>query len=68
MKSQELPSDAVEGEVAAEASPQDKEFQRLLSDLRGALGGLGRRAKVWLPPQQRKDFRIALVDKVCRRE
>ncbi|ORX39862.1 Foie gras liver health family 1-domain-containing protein [Kockovaella imperatae] len=59
------PEDAKETTVL-DSSPQDKDFKRLLEDLRGALSGMQQKGKVWLPVKERKDFRIILVDKNVR--
>lgn len=50
--------------IPPELDERDREFDTLLSDLRGALAPLGERSKVWIPEDQRKGFRIVLVDKV----
>jgi len=50
--------------ILPELDERDREFDKLLSDLRGALATLGERSKVWIPEDQRKGFRIVLVDKV----
>jgi hypothetical protein len=48
-----------------EQSEKDRDFEKLVSDLRGALEVKGGPGKVWLTEKERKDFRIMLVDKVC---
>lgn len=42
---------------------RDEEFDKLITDLRGGLTGLGGKGKMWLPYDRRKEFRIILVDK-----
>jgi hypothetical protein len=48
----------------AEKSESDLEFEQLTSNLRDALEIRGRPGKVWLPEEDRRHFRIQLVDKV----
>ena len=43
---------------------RDKDFEELVENLRGALGLLGGKGKVWLPQAEKNDFRIILVNKV----
>jgi hypothetical protein len=44
---------------------KDRDFDKLVSDLKGALEAKSGSGKVWIPESERKDFRIMLVDKVC---
>jgi hypothetical protein len=44
---------------------KDRDFDKLVSDLKGALEAKSGSGKVWIPEGERKDFRIMLVDKVC---
>jgi len=44
---------------------RDRDFDKLVSDLKGALEAKSGSGKVWIPEGERKDFRIMLVDKVC---
>jgi hypothetical protein len=48
-----------------EQSEKDRDFEKLVLDLRGALEVKGGPEKVWVTEKERKDFRIMLVDKVC---
>jgi len=48
-----------------ERDEQDRDFDKLVSDLKGALEAKSGSGKVWIPEGERKDFRIMLVDKVC---
>ena len=47
---------------------QDREFEDLVDNLRGALAPKGGRGKSWSGEAERKDFRIILVDKVSGAE
>jgi hypothetical protein len=58
---------APQGDKSEQQVEMDKDFEKLVSDLRGALEAKSEKAKVWLPGKERKDFRILLVDMVCRR-
>ncbi|WWD15882.1 hypothetical protein CI109_100306 [Kwoniella shandongensis] len=49
-----------------ELSGRDKEFEELVSNLRGALTPSAGKGKVWLGEKERRDFRIVLVDKGVR--
>jgi hypothetical protein len=51
-------------EDSAEQDQMDRDFEKLVTDLRGALEAKSGKSKVWLPEAERKDFRIMLVDKV----
>jgi hypothetical protein len=44
---------------------RDRDFEKLVADLKGALESKSGSGKVWIPESERKDFRIMLVDKVC---
>jgi len=48
-----------------EKDERDREFDKLVSDLKGALEAKSGSGKVWIPEGMRKDFRIMLVEKVC---
>ena len=48
-----------------EQDEKDRDFDKLVSDLRGALEAKSGSGRVWIPEAERKDFRIMLVDKVC---
>jgi hypothetical protein len=48
-----------------ERDEKDRDFDKLVSDLKGALEAKSGSGKVWIPEGERKDFRIMLVDKVC---
>ena len=48
-----------------EKDEKDRDFDKLVSDLKGALEAKSGSGKVWIPEGERKDFRIMLVDKVC---
>ena len=48
-----------------EQDEKDRDFDKLVSDLRGALEAKSGTGKVWISEAERKDFRITLVDKVC---
>jgi hypothetical protein len=56
---------APEKEKEKETDEKDRDFDKLVSDLRGALEAKSGSGKVWIPESERKDFRIMLVDKVC---
>ena len=58
--SQVAPTDPKE-----EKDEKDRDFDKLVSDLKGALEAKSGSGKVWIPEGERKDFRIMLVDKVC---
>ena len=47
-----------------EKDEKDRDFDKLVSDLRGALEAKSGSGKVWIPEGEMKDFRIMLVDKV----
>jgi hypothetical protein len=51
-------------ENRGEQDEKDRDFEKLVSDLRGALEAKSGTGKVWIPEAERKDFRIMLVDKV----
>ncbi|WRT67104.1 uncharacterized protein IL334_004070 [Kwoniella shivajii] len=49
-----------------EIDGNDKEFEKLVYDLRGALTPMAGKGKIWLGQEDRRDFRIVLVDKGVR--
>jgi hypothetical protein len=49
---------------SSEQEERDRDHEKLVNDLRGALEMRSGKSKVWLPEAERKDFRILLVDKV----
>jgi hypothetical protein len=51
-------------EGTSEQDERDRDFDKLVNDLRGALEAKSGKGKVWLPEHERRDFRIILVDKV----
>ncbi|WWC90065.1 uncharacterized protein L201_004998 [Kwoniella dendrophila CBS 6074] len=73
-----LPSQADEKEKKAEEvdkeeilkdenlDENDREFEELVNNLRSALTPMGGKGKVWLSDDDRRDFRIILVDKNVR--
>lgn len=48
----------------SEQEERDRDHEKLVNDLRGALEMSSGKSRVWLPERERKDFRILLVDKV----
>lgn len=56
------PSPATPERQPASSSP-DGEFDTLLADLRHTLRPYQRAARVWLPPSERRQFRVELVDR-----
>ena len=47
-----------------EKDEKDRDFDKLVLDLKGALEAKSGSGKVWIPEAERRDFRIMLVDKV----
>ena len=50
--------------ITNEQEERDRDHEKLVSDLRGALEMRSGKSRVWLPSWERRDFRILLVDKV----
>lgn len=48
----------------AQADQGEDEFDVLSRNLRNELAGRGGKGKSWLPPKQRRNFKVLLVDKV----